>query len=370
MYAQPIAPVVVVNHGPNSAAQEAKPYVVLVSVDDFRYDYAQKYGAKNFLALAGHRASAPQGMSPSYLSITFPNHYAILIGLHPEHHGIVAMTFRDPQRKQHDSFRDSQAVTDGTGYGGVPLWSLAERQGMRSACFFWPGSEAEIAGARPTDYLRYDDSFPDEKRVGQAIAWLQLPGPQRPHCITLYYANVDPAGHQSGPEAQETKNAVQRVDELVGELESEIKKLPLRIDLIVVSDHGMETEQGDWINLDKYADLSDFETDGPLLYPNSEAAAQAAYQKLGCASDKFAVYRRADFPKELHYDGNPRRMIRLSCPPGRIPSVGTRRGTMPPGRPPREFPATIPTRGLRCARSFTRPGRTFVRASPATHSKT
>ena len=81
--AQAASPVINVDHGPNDAAQQAKPYVILVSLDGFRYDYAQKYGAKNLLALAARGASAPQGMIPSYPSITFPNHYAIVTGLYP-----------------------------------------------------------------------------------------------------------------------------------------------------------------------------------------------------------------------------------------------------------------------------------------------
>jgi predicted AlkP superfamily pyrophosphatase or phosphodiesterase len=336
--AQTTSAVITVDHGPNAAAQQAKPYVILVSLDGFRYDYAQKYGAKNLLALAARGASAPQGMIPSYPSITFPNHYTIVTGLYPEHHGIVAMTFYDPQRNQHYSFRDAQTVTDGTWYGGVPLWSLAEKQGMRSACFFWPGSEAEIAGARPTYYLRYDDSFPDEKRVDQVIAWLHLPEAQRPHFITLYYASVDHAGHQFGPETTETAEAVHHVDEMVGRLEAEIEKLPLRIDVIVVSDHGMETEQGDWINLDKYADLSEFETDSALLYPKSEAAAEAAYEKLRGASDKFTVYRRSQFPKELHYDSNPRAGDPIVVPTGPY-SI---RAHVPPG----DYGTRPPTKGV------------------------
>jgi predicted AlkP superfamily pyrophosphatase or phosphodiesterase len=325
--AQSPAPVITADHGPNAAAQQSKPYVILVSLDGFRYDYAQKYGAQNLHALAARGASAPQGMIPSYPSVTFPNHYTIVTGLYPEHHGIVAMTFYDPVRKQHYSFRDPQTVTDGTWYSGVPLWSLAEKQGMRTACFFWPGSEAEIAGSRPTFYLRYDDSFPDEKRVDQVIDWLHLPDAQRPHFITLYFSNVDHAGHQFGPNTPETAEAVHHVDGMIGLLEAGIEKLPLRIDLIVVSDHGMENEEGDWIDLDKFADLSDFETDGPLLYPKSEAAAQAAYEKLHGASDKFVVYRRSQLPADLHYNVNPRAgdpivvptgpySIRAHAPPG------------------------------------------------------
>ena len=150
LYAQNTAPVVESKHDPNSPVQQTKPYVVLVSLDGFRYDYARRYGAKNLQALATEGASASEGMIPVYPSLTFPNHYSIVTGLYPEHHGIVAMSFFDPGSKKRYAFNDSASDRDGTWYGGVPLWSLAEQQGMRSACFFWPGSEAEIAGERIT----------------------------------------------------------------------------------------------------------------------------------------------------------------------------------------------------------------------------
>src|SRR5271154_1111423 len=127
--AQSAASVIEVPNPPNTAAQQAKHYVVLVSLDGFRYDYAAKYGAKNLLAMAQRGASAPDGMIPSYPSLTFPNHYSIVTGLYPEHHGIVANSFRDPNRNTNYSMRDTKAVTDGTWWGGTPLWVLAEEQG-------------------------------------------------------------------------------------------------------------------------------------------------------------------------------------------------------------------------------------------------
>jgi alkaline phosphatase D len=316
--AQQIAPVIVVDHGPNSAAQQAKHYVVLVSLDGFRYDYAKKDGAKHLLALAKEGASAPEGMAPSYPSLTFPNHYTLVTGLYPEHHGIVANSFYDPLRKQKYALGDPRSVTDGTWYGGTPLWSLAEKQGMRSACFFWPGSEAEIAGERPTYYLKYDDAFPDEKRIDQVIAWLNLPAEQRPHFITLYYSNVDHAGHKYGPEAPETRDAVRHVDALIGDLHAKLAKTHLPVDLIVVSDHGMEQTQGGWVDLDKYADLSHFITSGPLLYAESgsETDIEHAYQQLKSASGDFKVYRRAKVPADLDYDQNPREGDPVIVPTG------------------------------------------------------
>ncbi len=303
---QSLAQVIAVDHGPNAPAQQAKPYVVLVSLDGFRYDYAGKYGAKHLQALGAEGAMASQGMIPSYPSLTFPNHYTLVTGLYPEHHGIVANSFYDPARKQRYSYTDPVSNRDGSWYGGTPLWVLAEKQGMRSACFFWPGSEAEIDGGRPSYYLNFDDHFPDEKRINQVIAWLRLPAAQRPHFITLYYSTVDHAGHQYGPDSPETAAAVQHVDQLVGTLWADLAKLQLPIDLIVVSDHGMEREQGAWINLSSYAGLENFITVGSLLYPKSEAVAEKAYQELKIKSDAFTVYRRKRVPAALHYNTNAR----------------------------------------------------------------
>ncbi|HET6220216.1 MAG TPA: ectonucleotide pyrophosphatase/phosphodiesterase [Acidobacteriaceae bacterium] len=300
------AQVITVDHGPNAAAQQSRPYVVMVSLDGFRYDYARKDGAKHLLALGADGAIAPEGMIPSYPSLTFPNHYTLVTGLYPEHHGIVANSFYDPARKQRYSYTDPATNRDGSWYGGTPLWVLAEKQGMRTACFFWPGSEAEIDGGRPSYYLKFDNRFPDEKRIDQVVAWLRLPPEQRPHFITLYYSTVDHAGHQYGPDSPETAAAVQHVDELMGVLWADLTRLQLPIDLIVVSDHGMEREQGPWIDLSRYADLENFTTVGSLLYPNSEAAAEKAYQELKIKSDAFTVYRRKRVPAAMHYSSNAR----------------------------------------------------------------
>ena len=300
------AQVITVDHGPNTVAQQSKPYVVMVSLDGFRYDYARKYGAKHLLALGKEGAIAAEGMIPAYPSLTFPNHYTLVTGLYPEHHGIVANNFYDPARKERYSYTDPATSRDGSWYGGEPLWVLAEKQGMRTACFFWPGSEAEIDAGRPTYYLKFDDRFPDEKRIDQVVAWLRLPPEQRPHFITLYYSNVDHAGHQFGPDTPQTAAAVQHVDQLIGILWTDLAQLQLPIDLIVVSDHGMEHPQGPWIDLSRYADLQNFTTVGSLLYPNSEAAAEKAYQELKIKTDAFTVYRRKRVPAILHYDTNAR----------------------------------------------------------------
>ena len=130
----PALPITHVDNGPNSAWAQSQHYLVLVSLDGFRWDYARRDNASHLLAIGKAGVWVPQGMLPSYPSLTFPNHYTLVTGLYPEHHGIVANNFLDPARSARYSMYDKKTINDGSWYGGVPLWSLAESQGMRTAC--------------------------------------------------------------------------------------------------------------------------------------------------------------------------------------------------------------------------------------------
>lgn len=307
--AQDVAPVKYEQNALNSRRARKAHYVVMVSLDGFRWDYAEKWGAPHLLKMAEEGASAPEGMLPSYPSLTFPNHYTMVTGLYPEHHGIVDNVFLDPKRGDAEYYyKDHVKNSDGSWYGGVPLWSLAEQQKMRSASMYWVGSEAEIAGKRPSYWVPFDDKFDDEKRIEQIMVWLGLPAKERPHMITLYYSNVDHAGHDFGPDAPETGAAVHHVDALIGELQEKIKASRLPVDLIVVSDHGMIAyKDRSWVALDQMVDLKGVAEVGDHLYPQTEEEKEKIYEELKAKNDpRFAVYRLKDVPAPLHYNGNGR----------------------------------------------------------------
>ena len=314
--AEPIAggnaalPLVRVESAANSAAAQKAHYVVLVSLDGFRWDFAKHDGAVNLLAMGKKGVWAPEGMLPSFPSLTFPNHFTIVTGLYPEHHGLVANSFYDEVKQARYGISDARAVRDGSWYSGVPLWSLAESQGMRAACLFWPGSEAEIAGHRPSWYALFDKTQSTDEvqqaRTDDAVALLKMPEAERPHFITIYYSEPDHEGHEFGPDAPQAKAAVLKMDAMIGKLKKALDSTGLPIDLVVVSDHGMVKEQGSWINLDEFVDLSHFEAAGPLLYGKTEEDRKQAYDKLKHASSQFVVYRRKDVPASLDSSDNPR----------------------------------------------------------------
>ncbi len=307
----PALPLVHVDHGPNSAQALNQHYVVMVSLDGFRWDYAERDNAVHLLALGKEGVWAPEGMLPSYPSLTFPNHFTIATGLYPEHHGLVDNNFFDPERQQRYSRSNPQTVTDGSWYSGTPLWSLAEKQGMRTACIFWVGSEAEIAGSRPTWYAKFDaktEATPtvQQARIDDAVALLHLPAEERPHLILMYLSEPDHEGHEFGPDAAETRAAVLKMDAFVGKLERALGETGLPIDLVVVSDHGMVRVPNTWTTLEQFANLTGFDTVGTLLYGKTEAGRERVYNQLKKASSEFMVFRRKNVPPELNYNQNPR----------------------------------------------------------------
>jgi predicted AlkP superfamily pyrophosphatase or phosphodiesterase len=307
----PVLPLTHVDNGSNSAAAQGQHYLVLVSLDGFRWDYAKRDNAKNLLALGKAGVWAPEGMMPSYPSLTFPNHYTMVTGLYPEHTGIVANSFFDPERGARYSSSDSQSVRDGSWYTGVPLWSLAESQGMRTACLLWVGCEAQIAGFRPSYYATYDaktEPTPESQRarIDDAAALLRKPTADRPHLILIYFSEPDHEGHEFGPDAPQTRSAELKMDALIGKLRAALKATGLPVDLVVVSDHGMAKSDGGWINLDQFADLSGFDSVGQLLYAKSEEDRVRAYNQLKKASSQFMVYRLKDVPAGLNFNLNPR----------------------------------------------------------------
>lgn len=304
-------PLTHVENGPNSPWAQNQHYLVLVSLDGFRWDHAKRDNAVHLLALAKRGIWAPEGMTPSYPSLTFPNHYSIVTGLYPEHHGIVANSFYDPSRSARYSYTDPQTAADGSWYGGVPMWSLAESQGMRSACLLWPGSEAKIAGYRPSYYAHYDaktepSAEAQQARIDDTVALLHLPAADRPHFVAIYFSEPDHAGHEYGPDARETRVAEMKMDGIVGKLEAALKATGLPVDLVVVSDHGMAKSEGSWINLDQLANLDGFETAGALLYGKTEEDRSRVYEQLKHATSQFMVFRLKNVPADLNFNENPR----------------------------------------------------------------
>lgn len=288
----------------NAGKQQGKPYVILISADGFRYDYVAKYQAKHLrqLSISGVAAEA---LIPSFPSITFPNHYTIVTGMYPSHHGLVGNNIYDPKMKARYTMSNTKAVRNPAWYGGTPIWTLAEQQGLLSASFYWPGSEAAIGGLLPSYYYSYNEKIPIARRIQTVVNWLSLPAEKRPHLINFYFPEVDHAGHLYGPDAQETEKAVQFIDSAVNALNIAVQQTGLPVNFVFVSDHGMTT-----INRDEPLKLP-FKVDtiqvvvasnGTLvnIHVKDKKNIQSIYQSIQ-KSDKFDAYLSDQVPSTYHY---------------------------------------------------------------------
>jgi predicted AlkP superfamily pyrophosphatase or phosphodiesterase len=291
-----------------SAQKKETPYVILISFDGFRYDYVSKYDLPNFKAIISEGASAE--LIPSFPSKTFPNHYTLVTGLYPGHHGLVDNYFYDPQLKVKYSMRDPKMVTNPAFYGGTPLWQLAQQQGLRAASFFWVGSETPVQGMFPNYYVPFNEPYPNKKRVDQAMTWLQLPENERPHFISVYFSLVDHAGHDFGPSSEELKKSVIEADSIVGDLRNRLKTLNLPVNLVIVSDHGMmdmKAGGGTFVTLSKLFDtknkaviFSNGGTQVQLFTKNTDSL----YSVLKSKEEHFKIYKKSEVPARWNYDND------------------------------------------------------------------
>lgn len=299
----------------NSATQQSKPYVILISADGFRHDLADKYHASNLIALREQGVAADY-LQPSFPSLTFPNHYTIVTGLYPSHHGLVDNTFYDTQRKSMYSMGNAKAVGDGSWYGGTPLWVLAEQQQMLSASFYWVASESAIQGVRPTYYYVYNEKIPVDGRIQALKDWLQLPEDKRPHLITFYFPEVDHAEHTYGPESKETADAVHFIDESMGKINAMVQSLNLPVNIIFLADHGMTTvDTQNGIGLPASIDTTRIRVpsnDALLhLYVKDARDILPTYEALRKEAGPYDVYLAENMPERWHYNKKDDRYNRI-----------------------------------------------------------
>ena len=289
------------------AAQTTRPdLVILVSIDGFSPDYL---GKGQTPVLDGLVAGGAFGsMRPSFPSVTFPNHYTLVTGLHPDHHGVVGNRFTDAQLGAFTMASKESGFWD----QGEPIWVTAEKAGVRTGTMFWPGSEVEIHGVRPSQWAPFDQGMPGDARVDRLLSWLDLPVDQRPKLETLYFDIVDTAGHRNGPDSAETRAAAASVDASMARLIEGLKARGLydRTMLIVVSDHGMAATSPDrvvWI--DDIIDSAALKIGygGAVLTadpaPGREAEVQ---QKLVGRHPHMECWNKADVPARLVFGSNPR----------------------------------------------------------------
>lgn len=294
----------------NATSAQSQPYVILISFDGFRWDYPDR-GLSPNIELMKENGVAASSLRPCFPSKTFPNHYAIVTGMYPENNGLIANSMYDPYHHRKYALSDSVAVKDGRWYLGEAFWETAERNGITTASYFWPGSEMNPAYRRPTYFEHYDHAKPLQDRVEGIIHWLTLPLNQRPHFLTLYMERTDDNGHHYGPESKEVNEAIRLQDNMLGLLFSELKRINLfdSTNIILVSDHGMSgVSKTRMVNIEKI--LEDYKVHyqqgGPIMFIQPKAdEVEEVYNRLLKKEEHYNVYTKENIPARFHFSKNP-----------------------------------------------------------------
>jgi predicted AlkP superfamily pyrophosphatase or phosphodiesterase len=293
-----------------AAQRGASSVLILISFDGFRRDYIDRGESPNLKALADRGVRA-RGLIPSFPSVTFPNHYTIVTGLFPEHHGIVANTMEDPAWPERFTM-SSMTARDPRWWGGEPIWTTVRRKNLRAASVFWPGSEARTEGAPPDDWIVFDDDMPNVDRVNHVLDTLARPEGERPSFVTVYFSEADHAGHDYGPDSPEVSEAIRHLDASLGLLETGLRELRLfdRTTIVVVSDHGMAPlSDGRVVFIDDYIDLARVDVvdwgEAVQIRPRT-GSADDVYRTLKGKHPAMTVYKREEIPARLHYRDNAR----------------------------------------------------------------
>jgi hypothetical protein len=284
-------------------AAAAPPPVILVSIDGFRASYLDRGVTPNLAELAAGGAVS-KGMRPSYPTLTFPNHYTLVTGLRPDHHGIVDNNMRDPRRPGVNFSMSARAIADDRFWwdGGTPIWITAEQAGLRTATMFWPGSEVDIQGVRPTRYLKFNQSILAARRVDQVLAWMDE---IQPAFMTLYFDDVDTSGHNLGPDGPGVNEALSRIDGEIGRLRAGLKARGVEANLIVVADHGMApvsrervTYLDDLLPADRFEMVTRGTLSGVIPVAGHEAEVRKA---LIGRHENMTCWPKEKMPRRYHY---------------------------------------------------------------------
>jgi predicted AlkP superfamily pyrophosphatase or phosphodiesterase len=305
------------------AAAAERPLTLLVSIDGFRPDYLDRGVTPVLSKLAAEGARG--AMRPSFPSKTFPNHYVLVTGLRPDRNGIVENNMEDPAIPG-VTFKMSnrEAVQDRRWWDEAePIWVTAEKAGIVTSAYFWPGANVawggtraaewphDIAGGtRPEDWQQFNQAVSNTQRVNAVLDWLRRPAAIRPEFVTLYFDTVDTAGHIYGPADPRTTQAIAEIDGKIGMLVDGLARLHQPANLVIVADHGMAaTSSSRVVALDTIADPALYRVveSGPYASLEATSGNEAALaETLVAPHAHMTCWRKGDIPARFAYGTNRR----------------------------------------------------------------
>ncbi|KAG6906153.1 hypothetical protein DXG01_015660 [Tephrocybe rancida] len=303
----------------SNGTHEYKRTVLIVSIDGLRADYLDRGLTPHLLQISENGLRA-KSMKPVFPTLTFPNHWALMTGLHAESHGIVANNFWDPRSQSTFHYNRIDSCWDPQWWFGEPMWETAGKAGVITANLMWPGPPKTRTGASSTYFVPWRDHVPLSEKLDKILEWVDLPIELRPQLIMAYEPSLDQAGHATGPMSARVNRTLGKVDSFAKDLQLALhaRNLTDIVDIVFVSDHGMtDTSHPELVYMDDIIGeqgLSDIEHEdgwpsmGIRFRPGSNETHYYELLMKAAAEnpEKFGVYTHETMPERYHFSNNER----------------------------------------------------------------
>ncbi|MBQ3071101.1 MAG: alkaline phosphatase family protein [Tidjanibacter sp.] len=296
------------NNKDEVVSQPDERHVVILSMDAFRHDLASMYDTPTLDSVAS--VGVYSEIMPVFPSNTFPNHYSMATGLHPDHHGIVNNSFYDKLLRKSYAISDAAARENAAFYKGEPIWNTVERQGLIAHVYGWVGVDAAVNGRKPTVAISYDSKRTRRQLADMVLGALCNPKVEEiPNLTMWYFDEPDAIEHTYSPTSVQTKQVVEEIDDVLAYFLREVRKSPVydKINFIFTADHGMtELDPNKFYNI--YSLIPDriryyYNSNPVTLEPQNLAETQEIYNILKAHEQEghYRVWLREDMPEEYHY---------------------------------------------------------------------
>ena len=274
--------------------------VIVISLDGIRYDYLERTETDAFSYLRKGGASA-SSLVPVYQSSTFPTHVTMATGVTPDLHGILHNSFYDKERGSFSYSPDASWIQF------EPVWSILENQNMKTATYFWVGSETDWRGTS-ISYSKapFNGRIGEKEKLDQILEWLDMEIDLRPRLIMSWWHGTDSVAHQKGATHPDVFKQLNKQDKILFQLIEEIslRNIWNKVTLLVVSDHGM-SDVSNFINLKEILKLNSIKariSTGPAvahIFLENKEDLKKAISSLR-ENQQLSVWSKENLPKEFN----------------------------------------------------------------------
>ena len=274
--------------------------VIVISLDGLRYDYLERTETDAFSYITKEGASA-SSLVPVYQSSTFPTHVTMATGVTPDLHGILHNSFYDKERGSFSYSPDASWIQF------EPVWSIVENQDIKTATYFWVGSETDWRETS-ISYSKapFNGRISEKEKLDQILEWLDMDIDLRPRLIMSWWHGTDSVAHQKGATHPDVFKQLNKQDKILFQLIEEISLRNIwdKVTLLVVSDHGM-SDVSNFINLKEILKLNSIEariSTGPAvahIFLDKKEELKKTISSLQ-ENKHLSVWSKENLPKEFN----------------------------------------------------------------------